>query len=147
MRGHDGSTVMIFDNHYMPLLRRPNLLAVTNIVSRGMPVFNATTITMMVDRWRPETHSFHLPCGKMTMTLEDVAMILGLSIRGRPITGSVESSTLRERVATLLGREPLVKVLCVKGREAGVYVTWLREEFRECPPGADDATVTIYARA
>jgi hypothetical protein len=45
-----------------------------------MSVFNARTITVMVDQWRPETHSFHLPCGKMTVTLEDVAMILGLPI-------------------------------------------------------------------
>jgi hypothetical protein len=49
-------------------------LAVANIVHHGMLVFNATAITTMVDRWRPETHSFHLPCGEMTVTLENVAM-------------------------------------------------------------------------
>jgi hypothetical protein len=96
MRGHDRSTVMVFDNHYMPLLWRANLLAITNIVSRGMLVFNATAITAMVDRWRSETHSFHLPCGEMTVTLEDMAMILGMLIRGRPITSRIESSTWRE---------------------------------------------------
>jgi hypothetical protein len=63
-----------------------------------MPVFNATAITTMVDRWRPETHSFHLPCGEMTVTLEDVVMILGLPIRGHPVTGCVEPSTWHERV-------------------------------------------------
>jgi hypothetical protein len=47
-----------------------------------MPVFNATTIMAMVDRWRPKTHSFHLPCDEMTVTLEDMALILGLLIRG-----------------------------------------------------------------
>jgi hypothetical protein len=96
MRGHDRSTVMVFDSHYMPLLWRANLLAITNIVSRGMLVFNATAITAMVDRWRSETHSFHLPCGEMTVTLEDMAMILGMLIRGRPITSRIESSTWRE---------------------------------------------------
>jgi hypothetical protein len=96
MRGHDGSTVMVFNNSYMPLLRRANPLVVTNIVARGMPVFNATTITAMVDRWRPKTHTFHLSCGQMKVTLEDVAMILCLSIREWPITGRVESSTWRE---------------------------------------------------
>jgi hypothetical protein len=69
---------MAFDERYMPLLCQANQLAVANIVRRGMPVFNATTITTIVDRWRPDTHSFHLPCDKMTVTLEDVAMILGL---------------------------------------------------------------------
>jgi hypothetical protein len=40
-----------------------------------------------------------------------------------------------------------MKVPGVKGREAGVHVTWLREELRECPSNADEATVTLYARA
>jgi hypothetical protein len=43
-------------------------------------MFNAMAIIAMVDRCRPETHSFHLPCDEMTMTLEDVHMILGLPI-------------------------------------------------------------------
>jgi uncharacterized protein (DUF849 family) len=83
---------MVFDERYVPLLHQANLLAVANIVRRGMLVFNATTIMAMVDKWRSETHSFHLPCGKMTVTIEDVAMILGLSIRGRPITDRVDSA-------------------------------------------------------
>jgi hypothetical protein len=51
---------------YVPLLRQTNLLPIVEIVHRGMPVFNVTTITAMVDRWRPDTHSFHLPCDEMT---------------------------------------------------------------------------------
>jgi hypothetical protein len=36
----------------------------------------------LVDRWRPETRTFtfHDPCGEMTITLEDVAMLFGLHI-------------------------------------------------------------------
>jgi hypothetical protein len=63
MRGHDGSIVMVFDNRYVPLLQRANLLAIANIIARGMLVFNTTNITVMVDRWKPETHIFHLRCG------------------------------------------------------------------------------------
>jgi hypothetical protein len=80
-----------------------------------MPVFNATTITAMVVRWRPETHSFHLPCVEMTVTLEDMAMILGLPIRGRPVTGRVDSARWCERVVVFVGREPLARVPGVKG--------------------------------
>jgi hypothetical protein len=51
------------------------------------------------------------------------------------------------RVTEFVGREPLAKVPGVKGREAGVRVMWLREEFRECPLDADEAIVTLYTRA
>ena len=42
-------------------------------------------ITSLVERWRPETHTFYLPIGEMTIILQDVAMILGLRIYGPPI--------------------------------------------------------------
>jgi hypothetical protein len=41
---------------------------------------NAAALTALVDRWRPETHTFHLRAGEMTSTLQDVSMILGLPI-------------------------------------------------------------------
>jgi hypothetical protein len=138
---------MVFDERYVPLLHQANLLAIVEIIHRGMPVFNATAITAMVDRWRPETHSFHLLCGEMMVTLEDVAMILGLPIKVHPITGRVDSAGWRERVAVFISWEPSVRVLGIKGREARVCVLWLYEEFHECPPAADEATVTMYARA
>ena len=47
-------------------------------------------ITSLVERWRPETHTFHLPIREMTITLQDVAMILGLRIHGPPITGTCD---------------------------------------------------------
>jgi hypothetical protein len=35
----------------------------------------------------------------------------------------------------------------IKGREAELRMSWLREEFRECPLNADEATVTMYVKA
>ncbi|XP_052476337.1 serine/threonine-protein phosphatase 7 long form homolog [Gossypium raimondii] len=48
-------------------------------------------ISALVERWRPKTHTFHLPCGECTVTLEDVAVQLGLPIDGNAVTGAVRA--------------------------------------------------------
>ena len=44
-------------------------------------------IIEFVERWRPETHSFHLPHGEMTITLQDVEVIVGMPIEGEAMVG------------------------------------------------------------
>jgi len=39
----------------------------------------------MAERWHQETNSFHLSVGKMTITLDDVACVLGIPVAGRLI--------------------------------------------------------------
>ena len=53
-------------------------------MSARFPVDRAL-LSAWVDRWRPETHTFHLPVGEMTVTLQDVAMLFGLPLDGTPI--------------------------------------------------------------
>ena len=47
--------------------------------------FDMSLLTALLDRWRPETHTFHLPVSEMTPTLQDVAMLLGLLCAGRAV--------------------------------------------------------------
>ncbi|QHN84967.1 uncharacterized protein DS421_16g533300 [Arachis hypogaea] len=44
----------------------------------------------LIERWRSESHTFHLPCGEMTITLQNVAYQLGLRIDGDPVSGCIE---------------------------------------------------------
>ncbi|KAH1091689.1 hypothetical protein J1N35_018946 [Gossypium stocksii] len=45
-------------------------------------------MNMLVERWRPKTHIFHLPCSECTITLEDIALQLDLPMDGLVIIGS-----------------------------------------------------------
>jgi hypothetical protein len=37
--------------------------------------YEASLIAAFMDRWRPETHTFHLPVVEMTLSLENAAML------------------------------------------------------------------------
>ncbi|XP_076929528.1 serine/threonine-protein phosphatase 7 long form homolog [Bidens hawaiensis] len=52
---------------------------------------------LVVERWRPEMNTFHLPFGKTTATLEDVNVLWGLPIEGEALAGFEESSDYNER--------------------------------------------------
>ncbi|RWR76248.1 serine/threonine-protein phosphatase 7 long form [Cinnamomum micranthum f. kanehirae] len=85
-------------------------------------------ITGLVERWRPETNTFHLNSGEATVTLEDVAYIYGLPIDGLPVNGRTFSapSTMVKLCGELLGVVPDVNYDCY-----GVQIkfTWLKDNF------------------
>jgi hypothetical protein len=47
--------------------------------------YDRSLLTCLVDRWRPETHTFHFPWGEMAPTLQDVSYLLGLPLAGQAI--------------------------------------------------------------
>nr|XP_016456124.1 PREDICTED: serine/threonine-protein phosphatase 7 long form homolog [Nicotiana tabacum] len=61
-------------------VRRLERTGFYRIIEIGRLQFDWLLITAMIERWRPETHTFHLPIGETTITLEDVEVIFGLPI-------------------------------------------------------------------
>lgn len=97
-------------------------------------------ISALVERWRRETNTFHLAVGEMTITLEDVGLILGLAIDGKPVKGA-SSVTPSSACETLLGKVP-------EDLTGGMLkLTWLKEHFSKCPEDASSETIERYTRA
>ncbi|KAH9612224.1 hypothetical protein KSS87_003278, partial [Heliosperma pusillum] len=86
---------------------------------------DADLITALVERWRQETHTFHLPFGEANVTLQDVAMLFCLRISGRPVTGSSEGGW-QDLCVRLLGAIPSTKA--IKGSK--LKLTWLHDNFQ-----------------
>ncbi|KAI5005038.1 hypothetical protein ZWY2020_032281 [Hordeum vulgare] len=130
-----------FDKRYERYLRPAGLMGLANICRAGLPSIDRALVSALVDRWRPETHTFHMPCGEITITLQDVAMILGLPISGHAVIVNKTESYI-ELYQRYLGKAPPSD----KSRP-GLRVAWVRAEFNKCPEDADEETVKQHARA
>ncbi|XP_061340283.1 protein MAIN-LIKE 2-like isoform X1 [Gastrolobium bilobum] len=99
-------------------------------------------ISGLVERWRRETNTFHLNVGEMTVTLKDVALLLGLAIDGEPVIGITYTacSSVCDRY---LGRSP------ESGYTSGgmVKLSWLKEFFSRCPEDAPFEVIEQHTRA
>ena len=69
--------------------------------------------------------------------------MLGLRIHGNTMTRQCRSEGWRARVEAFLGRE-----VGEQGAHTfGVLISWLRQEFVQCPEEVDEETVGYYCRA
>ena len=98
-------------------------------------------ITSLVERWRPETHTFHVPVGEMTITLQNVAILLGLRIHGLTVTGTCVFD-VEALCAELLDVIPPADAI----RGATISLRWLCLQLSTPPPDADDVTLERCAR-
>ncbi|KAH1216936.1 Serine/threonine-protein phosphatase 7 long form [Glycine max] len=92
----------------------------------GYLKINSSLITAFIERWRPETHTFHLRCGEATITLQDVSVLLGLHTEGAPLIGQTNLDWA-ELCEELLGVRPQEGEL----QGSVVKLSWLAHHFSE----------------
>ena len=143
---------MSYDERYTPYVREAGLLPFIELVRRSTPPNNAAALTALIDHWRPETHTFHLRTGEMTVTLQDIAMITGLPIDGNPLCMNTDSDGWRAQMHALIGmvppepREPEAEDKKKERVAAGATFTWISSNFSHCPEDANKDMVKTYAR-
>lgn len=71
------------DDHLIPCIVSTGLYGVSRLVNVKI---DHALVTALVEQWRQETHTFHLPVGEATVALQDVALLLGIRIDGRAVT-------------------------------------------------------------
>ncbi|KAL8091400.1 hypothetical protein AgCh_033855 [Apium graveolens] len=74
------------DFRMVPLLQSIGFHGVARVASLQL---DWSLIPALVERWRPETHTFHLPMGEVTITLQDVGVLLGLPVDGDVVISDV----------------------------------------------------------
>ena len=93
-------------------------------------------IIFLVERWQPETHTFHLPIEEMMITLQDVAIILGLRTDGPAITGTCVFD-----VAELCGELLNVTLPTYALRGSSISIRWLCDQLSTPTPDTYEVTL------
>nr|KYP60858.1 Serine/threonine protein phosphatase 7 long form isogeny [Cajanus cajan] len=124
----------------VPILKEVGFSGVANL--RHLKVDHAL-VTILVESWKPETHSSRCPTRECTITLEDVALQLGLRVDGLLVIGP-----------TLYDWEDMcfthLRIVPVKGESLISFVIklkWLRENMLELPEEPSQEELHAHCRA
>ncbi|CAN0916119.1 Serine/threonine-protein phosphatase 7 long form homolog [Linum grandiflorum] len=104
--------------------------------------------TTLIERWRPETNTFHMYHGEMTITLEDVSFITGLPGDGCAVFEEYPDKDYDwgPTIFRILGETPGENDYAKDGR---LKLTWLRRTVKDPSkiPSSNELQWKQYARA
>ncbi|CAN0905120.1 Serine/threonine-protein phosphatase 7 long form homolog [Linum grandiflorum] len=94
-----------------------------------------------MERWRPETNTFHMYHEEVSLTLQDVAHLTGLSVTGDALYVEYEKETnWAAIVEEVLGKSPGGHL-----KDGGrVQMCWLHDSFYSCANVDDEAQLRQY---
>ncbi|CAI0464785.1 unnamed protein product, partial [Linum tenue] len=99
-----GTTMLVtYHERYQPYLGATGLSSELPLVPMNSYV---SLITALVERWRPETSTFHLPFGEVKITLEDVVTLSGLAIHSDAVVVDIPDEEWPAICLRLIGRVP-----------------------------------------
>ena len=104
------------------------------LIDCGYRYVDHSLTTALVERWRPETHTFHLPFGEATVTLQDVNVLWGLPIEGAVVSGVDDNLSTADAIALcrrFLGVTPTQAQMSGKSVFGTVILDKLKQEFVE----------------
>ncbi|CAN1189281.1 Protein MAIN-LIKE 2, partial [Linum perenne] len=100
-------------------------------------------VTALLERWRPETNTFHLVPGEATITLEDVEVLTALRTTGLPVVVGLDDRSTNDICAQWSGVAPPPRAIT----GTTVKVSWVKGLFDHLPANTAPEVVTFYARA
>ena len=77
-------------------------------------------LSAFIERWQPDTNTFHMPFGEMTIMLHDVAYILGVPVDGRSCSVGEDGGDHFQMLADVLGVHKAELTLPWQGRKLGI---------------------------
>ena len=126
------------DLHICPYVIRSGFYG---IYCMGHIMIDWPLITSLVERWRPKTHTFHVPVEEMTITLQDIAIILGFCIHGLVVIGTCVFDVAK-LCRELLGIIPPADAL----KRGTISIRWLCDYLSTPAPNAYEVTLERSAR-
>ncbi|KAM7531213.1 hypothetical protein LguiB_034623 [Lonicera macranthoides] len=130
---------------------RVKATGLTPLIDNNYRYIDYVAIEAFVERWQPETNTFHLPFGEMTITLDDVRQILGIPIEGDCFNSNEGAKEIDPKTAVTMASE-LLGVTEDEVREEtqdmyAVRLQWLKEKCKgRAKKDSNNKTLDICAR-